>query len=69
MQAMFARRQLEHGDCLSQRTFLERQTTQPEIGSQHTRGSEEVGMKEELRKGLRSSFGVHAEVSLDVFNM
>lgn len=28
MQAIFARRQLEHGDNLSQRTFLHRQTTQ-----------------------------------------
>ena len=27
-QSMFARRQLEHGDCLSQRTFRVRQTTQ-----------------------------------------
>ena len=28
IQAMFARRQLEHGDCLSQRTLRERHTTQ-----------------------------------------
>lgn len=27
-QAIFARWQLEHGDCLSQRTFLVRHTTQ-----------------------------------------